>query len=178
MEHDEGSVVLGRTILEEIWKDQDRLELPSFVSPAPNLIGSEKRKLSADQWRSMGTIHLVITLIRLWGFNDGRKGEMLKNFMHLITAIHIANLRTTSDDLADYFSFQYNAYLEGYKALYKESKIQPTQHLLVHFAMLLKTFGPPHAWRAWAFERFNYKLQQIKTNSRFGQLSNHSLCVY
>ncbi|KAG2033668.1 hypothetical protein BDR03DRAFT_1014071 [Suillus americanus] len=47
-EHDEGSIVLGRTILEEIWKDQNRLELPSFVSPAPNRVGSEKRKLSAD----------------------------------------------------------------------------------------------------------------------------------
>jgi len=43
-------VVLGRAVLAEVWKDQERLVLPSFVFPAPTALGSEKRKLSADQW--------------------------------------------------------------------------------------------------------------------------------
>lgn len=58
-----------------------------FVSPAPNWVGSEKRRL----------------VICLWGFDDSRKGEILKNFMHLITAVHITisgrswrNLQITS----------------------------------------------------------------------------------
>jgi hypothetical protein len=38
-----------------------------------------------------------------------------------------------------------------------------------HYEMLLEAFGPVHSWRAWAFERFNYTLQNIKTNSRFGE---------
>jgi len=39
-----------------------------------------------------------------------------------------------------------------------------------HYEMLLRAFGPVHSWRAWAFERFNYTLQNIKTNSKFGKL--------
>ena len=58
----EEPVVLGKAMLEEIWKDQEKLILPSFVSPAPSSFGSEKRKLTADQWHSVGMIHLVISL--------------------------------------------------------------------------------------------------------------------
>ncbi|KAH7903067.1 hypothetical protein BJ138DRAFT_968319, partial [Hygrophoropsis aurantiaca] len=70
-----------------VWKDQGKLQLPSFLSPAPSKVGSQKRKLTADQWRSTGMIHLVITLIRLWGFETGRKRQMLFNYMHLVTAV-------------------------------------------------------------------------------------------
>ena len=85
------SVVLGDVIIAEIWKDQERLHLPLFIAPAPAHFGSEKRTLSTDQWQSVGTIHLVITLTCLWGLDSGQKGEMLTNFMHLVTAVHLAN---------------------------------------------------------------------------------------
>jgi len=163
-------VVLGDTILGEIWKDQERLHLPSFVAPAPARFGSEKRTLSADQWRSVCTIHLVITLTRLWGFDSGRKGEMLANFMHLVTAVHLANSRTTSRAVAeDYnYSFHMKNYLEGYCRLYKEAKVQPSHHLSLHLETLLMMFGPVHSWRTWPFERYNYTLQKIKSNRKFG----------
>ncbi|KAF9229914.1 hypothetical protein BU15DRAFT_84325 [Melanogaster broomeanus] len=116
------SVVLGDAVLLEIWKDQERLELPSFVSPAPARFGSEKRTLSADQWRSVGTIHLVITLIRLWGFEKGPT--------------------TTSEEDASDYMVHMKAYLHGFVQLYKEAKVQPTHHLSLHLGKLLVLFGP------------------------------------
>jgi len=68
--------VLGHSILEEVWKDQQRLILPSFVFPAPSDLGDEKRKLSVDQWRSVGMIHLVITLVHLWGHSLSRTKQV------------------------------------------------------------------------------------------------------
>jgi hypothetical protein len=166
----ERHAVLGQSVLEEVWKDQDRLELPSFVSPAPR-VGQVKRTPSADHWRSMATIHLVITLIRLWGPETGRKRDMLQNFMHLITAIQIASLRNTSPALIDSYQFHFKTYLEGILRLYPEAKMQPYHHICLHLGMLLHAFGPVHSWRAWAFERYNYMLQNTKTNHRFGACS-------
>jgi len=164
----ETPVVLGRSILEEVWKDQQRLVLPSFVFPAPSDLGDEKRKLSADQWRSVGMIHLVITLIRLWGHSQGRERQMLNNYMHLVTAIYIASLRSTSSDLASNYTDHFKNYLSGVMELYKEAKVQPVHHACLHFEKLLVGLGPVHSWRTWAFERFNYVLQRTKTNMRFG----------
>ncbi|KIO05132.1 hypothetical protein M404DRAFT_9134 [Pisolithus tinctorius Marx 270] len=164
------SVVLGDVILAEIWKDQEHLHLPSFIAPAPAHFGSEKRTLSADQWRSVSTIHLVITLIRLWGLDSGRKGEMLTNFMHLVTAVHLVNSRTTSRAVAKDYTFHMMEYLQGYCRLYKEAKIQPSHHLSLHMETLLMMFGPVHSWRTWPFECYNYTLQNIKTNRKFGEL--------
>jgi len=160
--------VLGCAVLAEVWKDQGRLVLPSFVFPAPTTLGNEKRKLSADQWRSAGMIHLVITLIQIWGRSEGRQRQMLNNYMHLVTAIYIANLRSTSGELASNYTDHFKRYLLGVLDLYKEAKLQSVHHACLHFEQLLVGLGPVHSWRVWAFERFNYKLQRTKTNMRFG----------
>ncbi|KAI6096385.1 hypothetical protein F5141DRAFT_1220913 [Pisolithus sp. B1] len=164
------SVVLGDQILPEVWEDQQKLILPSFVSPTPANFGLASRSLSADQWCSVGTIHLVITLIWLWGFDMGQKGEMLVNYIHLVTAIHWANMHTTSKFAADEYMFHMLEYLRGLVQLYKEAKVQPTHHLALHIGDLLLVFGPVHSWRTWAFERYNYMLQNIKSNNKFGEL--------
>jgi hypothetical protein len=88
--------------------------------------------------------------------------------MHLITAIHIANMRTTSKRDASDYMFHMQSYLVGLVQLYKEAKIQPTHHLSLHLGKLLILFGPVHSWRTWPFERYNYTLQNIKTNKKFG----------
>ncbi|KAH7908184.1 hypothetical protein BJ138DRAFT_1013317, partial [Hygrophoropsis aurantiaca] len=163
----DGTVVLGKEVLEEIWADQKRLQLPSFATAAPP-IGAEKRTPTADHWRSIGMIHLVITLPRIWGADRGRKGLMLQNYMHLVWAIRVTNMRTMSDDMINAYDHHYRAYFEGLLQLYKEASIKPVHHMGFHNALLLRAFGPTHSWRAWAFERFNYCMQNINTNSKFG----------
>ncbi|KAI6127334.1 hypothetical protein F5141DRAFT_1250508 [Pisolithus sp. B1] len=90
----------------------------------------------------------VITLIRLWGFDTGRKGKMLVNYIHLVTAIHWANMHTTSKFAADEYMF----------------------HIAFTSATCSWRLVPVHSWRTWAFERYNYMLQNIKSNNKFGEL--------
>ncbi|KAG2158030.1 uncharacterized protein EDB93DRAFT_1041264, partial [Suillus bovinus] len=144
----------------EIWMDQARTQLPSFVTAAP-LVAAEKRTPTADHWHSIGLIHLIVTLIFLW--------EVLHNYMHLVTTIHITNMRSMSKDKINLYSFHYKECFRSVLKLYKEAQIRPVHHMAFHYEMLLKAFGPVHSWWAWAFERFNYTLQNIKTNSRFGE---------
>ncbi|KAI6098684.1 hypothetical protein F5141DRAFT_1010583, partial [Pisolithus sp. B1] len=117
---------------------------------------------------SVGMIHLVITLIQIWGHSEGGQCEMLNNYMHLITAIHIASLRSTSRGLASHYTDHFKHYLLGVLDLYKEAKLQLVHHACLHFEQLLVGLGPVHSWRAWAFEYFNYRLQRTKTNMHFG----------
>lgn len=162
--------VLGRSVLQEVWADQSRLELPSYVSRGPKELGSSEQRVTADKRRAVATIHLVVTLVRLWGDKTtGRKWDMLCNYMHLIQALLIANRRKAMDAQAvgDYVR-HYKLYLEGYVELYKEAPIHPNHHLCLHIAKFLRLFGPVHSWRSWVFERFNYLLQRIDTNKQFG----------
>lgn len=161
--------MLGGSVLQEVWADQDRLELPSYVTRGHRKLGTTEQNMSADKRRSVATIHLVITLIRLWGPENGRKREMLENYMHLITALQIASMRSISDEDIDLYTFHYKSYLEGYVKLYKEASVHPNNHLCLHLAIFLHLYGPVHSWRAWVFERYNYLLQHVSTNSRFGE---------
>lgn len=163
-------VVLGRDILEEVWADRDRIELPRHITPGPKRLGTLRQHLTADKCRSVATIHLVITLIRCWGGDSGRRKQMLVNYMHFITALEYANLRKTREEYIDLFTFHFKQYLEGFVQLYKEASIVPSHHLCLHLEFFLRQYGPVHSWRAWVFERFNFLLKNIKTNNRFGTL--------
>ncbi|KAG6912887.1 hypothetical protein DXG01_011329 [Tephrocybe rancida] len=79
-----GCVVLGKDVMDAIWADMRRTQLPTWIRPAPPNWGTSQRgKLSADQYRVICTIHVVVTLVRLWAKETGRKKEMLKHFMDL-----------------------------------------------------------------------------------------------
>ena len=164
------SAVLGAAILKEISDDQARLKLPSYVTAGPRKLGSTEQHMTADKRRSVATIHLVITLIRLWGHEQGRKRDMLENYMHLVMALQIASMRTIDDEDIKLYTYHYKAYLEGFVQLYKEVPVHPNNHMCLHLGMFLRLFGPVHSWWSWVFERYNYLLQNISTNSRFGKI--------
>jgi hypothetical protein len=90
------SAVLGKDVLEVVWSDMKKAQLPSWISPAPHNWGTPTRgKLSADNWRVVCTIHLPITLIWLWRDETGRKRQLLENFMDLVTAVRLASILGT-----------------------------------------------------------------------------------
>ncbi|KAH9931496.1 uncharacterized protein B0H18DRAFT_865765, partial [Fomitopsis serialis] len=156
-------------VLQEIWSDQQRTLLPSCVAPAPTRVGSQKRTLKADEWRSLGTIHLVISLVRLWRFGDERQQAMLDNFIHLVSAIAVAGLHSTSHDHIIAYDHHYQTYLQGFLDLYKEVPLTPSNHMAQHFAdKFLAMFGPSHSIRAWAMERVNNTLHNFAKNGKWG----------
>lgn len=145
------------------------MQLPSWINPAPKGFGTaEHGKLSGDQYRTLGTINLPITLIRTWGQEDGRRLEMLKNFLHGIAAIEALGLLEVTDENTNRADDMMRKYLEGVKALYKGGKIQVTHHAALHVGFFTLLFGPVHGWRGFSFERLNYVLQSTNTNKTFG----------
>lgn len=166
------TAVLGKGLLSEVRADTDRLGLPSWVAPAPRNAGSKSHgSLNADQWRAFCFINLSHTLTRIWGLKhkDSREYRMLVNFLNLVMAVKVATKRSVSPDDISLYNHHIRAYLNELLQLYPGTTITPYQHLCLHFGSLLQRFGPTHAWRCFPFERCNYILQNIPTNSRFGE---------
>lgn len=95
---------------------------------------------------------------------------MLTNFMHLVTAVKLGTARRVTRDSISAYELHMHRYLTGILELYPNTEISPYQHLALHFGPMLKRFGPSHTWRCFPFERYNYLLQKIPTNSRFGKI--------
>lgn len=160
--------MLGKKIVGEIKHDASRLTLPSWVPNGPKHPGSTKQgKLHADQWRSFCTINLVVTLVRLWGLDppDSEKGRMLENFLHLVSAIKYATLRSITEESIVAYEMHLQAYLRTLLDLYPGTELVANQHMALHFGDHLRRFGPTHSWRCFAFERFNFLLQKVGTNN-------------
>lgn len=174
MPRSKNTSVLGEEMLLEIRKDMQRIQLPSWVSPGPAHPGESKwGKLHADQWRSFCTIYLPVTLIRLWGKEptDSREYRMLQNFLHLVTAVKLGSMRTTSPKRAEEYERHMKAYLKSLLELYPGTEVSPYQHMALHVGQQLRRFGPTHSWRCYAFERFNHIFQTIDTNNIYGTLN-------
>ncbi|KAJ3779587.1 hypothetical protein GGU10DRAFT_255402, partial [Lentinula aff. detonsa] len=101
--------VIGKDLLEQIWADMERTVLPSWIQKAPPKWGiPASGKLSADEYKVICSIHLVITLIRVWGYENeegpqSRRFQMLLNFLDLVHSIHVLFLRETSAKLRAYY---------------------------------------------------------------------------
>lgn len=167
------SAVLGRETLAEVHTDLNRTTVPSWVSPVPKNAGTKQHgKLSADQWRTLCTIHLPITLIRIWGQkNEGsRERRMLDNFLDLVTAVEVAGMLITSDAHIAEYQRAILRYLRTMQDLYKDAPFKPNHHLAIHVGdTILPQFGPLHPIRAFHTERNNFTLQMENTNMKFGE---------
>ncbi|RDB18682.1 hypothetical protein Hypma_014671 [Hypsizygus marmoreus] len=165
--------VLGQDVMEAVWDDMKRSQLPSWMRPAPPDWGTARRgKLSADQWRVGCIVHLTITLIRLWGHETGRKKELLKHFMDLVSAVRIANIRTMSPKLIKAYEEHILRYAIGCLLLYPDESIKPTLHVALHIGDILGLFGPVHAYSSPFYERYINFFHRMNTNKKLGELES------
>ena len=160
--------------MEEIWSDMERTRLPKWITSVPTDWGTARRgKLSANQWRTICTIHLPITLVRLWGKESGRKKELLDHFMDLVAAVRIANMRISSPSQVDSYRRFSSRYISKIQVLFPDQKLKPSHHAALHIADFLQLFGPVHSHSAPFFERYINFFHQINTNSKFGMSRLH-----
>jgi hypothetical protein len=146
-----------------------RTELPSWISPAPRNWGTATRgKLTADQWKVVATVHLPITLMRLWGTQEGRHFLMLCNFMDLSAAVQLANQRVITEKHIKDYELLIKRYLSSMMVMFKDTPLQPIHHVSLHAGEFLRMFGPTHSVRTPGFERFNEKLGLQNTNRKSG----------
>jgi hypothetical protein len=155
--------------MELVWSDMKKTQLPSWISPAPHNWGTPARgKLSADNWRVVCTIHLPITLIWLWRDEDGRKRELLGNFMDLVTAVRLANMRVSSPGQVDAYEKSIFRYARGIQTLFPQHPLRPIHHGALHIGDVLRRFGPVHSHGAAHYERHIGFLRQININNKVG----------
>ena len=157
--------------MEAVWANMALTELPSWVMDAPRNWGTATHgKLSSNNWRVICAIHLPITLIRLWGGEDASEDQKskLQNFMDLVCAVQIANLRSVSQQDIDLYEHYIWHYVDGFKSLYKLAKMKPIHHAALHYGDTLRSFGPAHTHGAAFYERYIHSMQTQNHNMKLG----------
>ncbi|KAJ3853217.1 hypothetical protein EV368DRAFT_28043, partial [Lentinula lateritia] len=168
--------VIAKDILDEIWKDMKITILPSWIdAPRENWGTKAAGKLSADEWKVVCSISLVITLIRLWGYEyedqpQARHFQMLLNFLDLVKAIRLLNLRETSSRIQAEYSTLILKYLRNVLVLFPDVNLASNHHYAVHAVEDLKLMGPVQARNTPVFERINHLLQEINSNNHSGEI--------
>lgn len=169
--------VLDAEVLGEVRADLQKTSLPSWLERPPHNFGSPSHgKLKADQWRTVCSVSLIITLVRLWGVTSAgiRDKAVLKNFTDMVIAVKWGTRRSISPERIAIYSSHMKSYLESLKELFGEGLIVPNHHLSLHLVECLRSFGPVHSWWTFPFERYNGMLRHLNTNSRPGMSStNH-----
>lgn len=163
------AIVLNRVILEQLDKDIANTSIPTWLAQPPLNVGSAKLgKLKADTWRTLATVHLVITLIRLWQGQDAtqRQNEYLENFLALATAIRWVTSRHTSERHIEIFEEQMQKYFATLLEIFSEDKLVPNHHASLHLGQFIRSFGPVHGWWTFPFERFNRIIQRQNINNQ------------
>ena len=147
--------ILGHTRLQEIWADMEKTTLPSWCTPAPPRIGDKGHgKISADSWHVFCTVHLIVTLGRLWGSlpPNSCENQLFLNFCDLIMAIKIATERSITIAQTEEFQDHMLRYLGGLDKLFPMYQLVPYHHVSIHLKELLSRFGPTTTWHCWVFE--------------------------
>jgi hypothetical protein len=156
-----------------IQEDIQRISLPSWIGRVPSDLGSTRHgSLSQDALRTLVTVVLVSSLVRIWGLEspDSREQRMLDNFLDLSVATDLALMRKISLISIELFHVLWLRYLSGALVLYPHHGLIPNQHISLHLRTTLKNFGPAPGQRTNVCERLNYLLQRTPTNSKSGTL--------
>lgn len=162
--------VLGKDIMAHVWRDMSQCRLPSWLSPAPPNWGTAARgKLSADNWKMVGTIHLPVTLIWIWRNEKGRKRELLDNFMDLVTAVRLSNMRVASAEQIDAYDHHISRYVSALGDLFGLKSLLPNHHGALHVGDNLRRFGPSQSHGASFYERHISFFHRINNNRKIGE---------
>ena len=91
---------------------------------------------------------------------------LLANFMDLINAVRVANMRTTSPGDVESYTTYMHRYMVEVQKLYKDEGIKPHQHAALHVGTMLEWFGPVHAHSAPYYERYINFLHRAQINRK------------
>lgn len=161
--------LLGIDVLEEVWSDMERTQLPTWITRAPSNWGTPQRgKLNANHWRIICTIHLPITLIRLWHDDESMK-PLLDHFMDLVAAVRIANMHHSSPSQVEAYNFYITRYVANLTRLYPDQTLKPTHHGALHIGDMLDLFGPTQSHSAAHYERYINFFHRVNINMKFGK---------
>jgi hypothetical protein len=170
-----GAILTAQEIA-KLRSDIESMNTPSWLTSVPTNLGEPSHgKLRADQWRTLATTYLPVSLIQLWdqlGDGGDKRSQQCKKLLEitlsLISAVIIASSRTTSRENADLYLHHMQSYLKGLREVFPQYRFLPNQHMALHLAEYLKLYGPVHSWWTFPFERLIGMLQRIPNNFQNG----------
>lgn len=172
--------------MEALWEDLENIVKPTWVTSVPTTLSSSGPKLKSDQWRTVGSLYLPATLIRLWSKADfeDQEGQQRRELLHLtmllVSAISVSSSRVTSaNNSAEFLSLMLD-YRQELQRLFPDYQTHSIHHMAIHIADFLLMYGPVHGWWAFPFERMIAVLQRISTNHKPGRVIyiGVNICVF
>lgn len=146
--------------------------VPSWVGSVPHNFGAAAAGTpKADEWRTVFTIYLPITLILLFSYRspgNAQLQQVLDNTMQLVCAVLLACKRTTTPHRMHRYREYLQRYISQLHVLFPDLECESIHHMAFHIYDFLKLFGPVHSWWCFPFERLIGQLQRLPTNHRFG----------
>lgn len=166
-------VVLGKENLANYAEDVRDMLIPSHLGKPPPKLGHKSQgKLKADEWRSSTGTSIPFSLLRRWGRDPGRRGALLKNFLHLVIAVRIGTLRSITPSDIEKYRFHTQEHLRGLRDLFPDKALTLKQHTLPHIADFFYLFGPAPGMWCFPFERFNGEIADLESNNKSGQFDS------
>lgn len=162
--------LIDADLLQEIRRDIARTTLPSWMSSPPRNFGKKSHgKLKADQWRTVATVSLVITFVRVWGGPSSRPRDraLLEQFLHLVVAVNGGTRKSLNLSAAENFGIHIVAYLQSLRTMFHHELV-PNHHMALHLEDCMKTFGPVQGWWTFPFERYNGMIAGLNSNNKAG----------
>jgi len=160
--------------IREVIRDTDT---PSWLSSVPRNFGDASAgNLKADEWRTMSTVYLPISLVSLWGEGTSHRSpsvaaslrEVLDHTMALVSAVSLACARTmTSNRMLAYQNY-ITHWVGQLPLIHSNSRKRTNFHMAIHVYDFLRLFGPVRSWWSFPFERLVGQLQRLPHNHKFG----------
>lgn len=151
-------------------------ETPSWLESVPYKFGeSSAGTLKADEWRTLSTVYLPISLTVLWGEGSKHKSpsraayarRVLDHTMSLVQAITLACSRSTTSDRISAYRDYVLSWVSKLQDIHPRTH-RPNNHMAIHIYDFMLLFGPVRSWWCFPFERLIGQLQRLPTNHKFG----------
>ena len=162
-------------VLEQVWKViGETTTLSWFGFVLMNIGEGAAGMIEADEWQSLFTIYIPITLISLWGSptTDSKLKATLNHTMDLVSVVYTSCSHTMTIEHATTYHWYTASYIGRLKHIYPGSNLKPNHHAAFHVYDILVLFGPVYSWWTFLFECLIGALQRFPSNHKFGMLQH------
>ncbi|KAF8229093.1 hypothetical protein L208DRAFT_1288357, partial [Tricholoma matsutake] len=169
--------ILTHEEMEAVYEDLENMVKPSWVTSVLTTLLSVGPKLKSDQWKTIGSLYLPVSLVCLWSdvHQDDERSkhchELLDLSMQLLSSVATAISCVTSNPHADEFLRLMSCYCQELQRLFPNYNVHCNHHMAIHIAEFLRMYGPVHGWWTFPFKRMIGMLQRISTNYKPGKLA-------
>ena len=155
-----------------------KTSVPSWVESVPHNFGDcSAGTLKADEWWTLSTIYLPLTLIALWGINVTTTTwalhlcRVLGHTMLPVSAITITCKCTTSQLCSQMYLQCMVPYISQLVDIHSHATVEPYHHMSMHLPHFFSLFGPTRTLWTYPFEWLIGQIQQLLSNHKLGKLS-------